>query len=63
MIFLFKDDYNSDNEYNKVIAQDIEEAILKVLKKQLKDGLITVEEICDNLDYKLINVDSLEEYE
>lgn len=63
MIFLFKDNFNNDDEYNKVIAQDKEEAILKILKKQLKDDLITVEEICENLDYKLINVDSLEEYE
>ena len=60
MIFVFKED---NPIWKKIEANSEKEALLKILSIWLDKEIITVEEICENLDLELINVEELEDYE
>ena len=55
MIYLFKD-YANESVWTKITAESENEAIILALERMLKKKAISVNDICNNLDMKLINI-------
>ena len=65
MTFLFRDQYAGTGceEFYKITAESEMEAVFKVIKKQIADEHLSVKEVCEYLDFELVSLDDLEEYE